>query len=195
MIPLPPTPLTVALGLSFALQMALGREDPNGFKPKFEPIWQKAIWDALWVRFMLLGANGVLVLGLDHAHLIPLLLATSLVDTLSYPVIAQFALQVSGMAGKFPLFIMCMTLVGNLRIILVIAALLATGGAGNMAGLLLLAAIGVWMIWATWLVASRSLGYSGWLGFLFVLLMMFTEILNAGIFLTFVHPLTLGGQG
>ena len=188
MIPSPPTPASIVMGLSLALRMALGQEEPDRFKAKFEKMWSKAVWEALWFRLMLLVANGTLMVGLDHVNLIPLLVVVALVDTLSYPVVSHFALQAINMAERFPLFILSVTLVGNLRIILIMTALLSTGG-GGVAGNTILLAVAVWMIWAAWFAASRSLGRKGWLGVGMLVLMMFTEVLNALVILTFVHPL------
>lgn len=192
MIPSPPTPASIVMGLSLALRMALGQEEPGRLKTRFEKMWGKAVWEALWFRLILLVANGTLMVGLDHLNLIPLLVVVALVDTLSYPVVSHFALQAIGMAERFPLFILSMTLVGNLRIILIMTTLLATGGGSGMAGNIIMLAVAVWMIWAAWFAASRSLGRKGWLGAGMLVLMMFTEILNALVILTFVQPLADG---
>ena len=189
MIPSPPTPTTVVMAISLALQMALGRQEPKQFKSRFETIGAKEIWDSLWVRLILLMANGVLVLGLDRLDLLPLLAAVALVDTLSYPVVSQFTLQAIGMANRFPLFILAITWIGNLRIILLMAALHLAGGGQSTAGTLVLTGVALWMLWATWSVASQTLGRRGWLGVGMLVLMMSVELVNALLVATFVHPL------
>ena len=183
----PPRPLMVLLGFTLAVRMAVRKDDPSVVTPT-----PKKVWDALWIRFFLLMASGMAMLGMDNANLIPLLLATVMVDTLSYPVISQFTLKQIGLAERFPLFIMCMTWIGNLRIILMLTGLFATGAGENLVGAFILAVLAVWMLWATWWVAARSLGNRGWLGGGMLVLMMFTEFLNAMVMLTFIQPQMAG---
>ena len=164
--------------------MAVRKGHPDQLDPT-----PKAIWDSLWLRFLLLTANGTLVVGWDQSSLIPLLAVVALVDTLSYPVVSQITLHLVGMAARFPLFILSVTWIGNLRVLLLMMLLLMAGGGENMGGNLLLAAVAFWLIWATWSVAALSLGGRGWLGAGMVVLMMFVELVNALIIITFVHPL------
>ena len=189
MIPLPPSPFSMVMGIAYALRLAIGRGHGDFTKPS-----AKAVWDALWFRFLLIAANGMLVVGFDHANAIPLLLAVALCDTLFYPVLSHFTLQAIGMSGRFPLFIMAMTWFGNLRIILLMVILLALGGGQNPLGTTVLVVVGFWLVWATWSIASRSLGDRGWLGVGMLMLMMFAEILNAGVVVSFVHPLVAGAE-
>lgn len=193
MIPLPPSLSTVVTGIAYALRLAspirrmrkkLDEPDPTA----------KAIWDSLWFRFLLVVVNGLAVLDIDNAGLIPLLVIVALVDTLSYPVISHIVLQFTSLAGRFQPFILAVTWVGNLRIILMMVALFGTGGVENVGGNLLLVLIAFWMIWATWSAATRGLNGNGWAGAGMLILMMALEFLNAMVVISFVHPLVAAGQ-
>ena len=184
MIPSPPSPSTIISGIAHALRMAVLKGHPEQLDPT-----PKAIWDSLWLRFMLLTATGTLVLSSDQISLVPLLAVVALVDTLSYPVVSQITLNHIGMAGRFPLFILSVTWIGNLRVILMMVILMIAGGIQTSGGTLLIVATAFWLLWATWSVAALSLGGRGWLGAGMVVLMMFVELTNALIFDAFVHPL------
>lgn len=188
MIPSLPSFATIVTGVSYALRMALRQAQPAMLLPT-----SKAIWDALWFRFLLVLGNGIVMLGFDHAAVFPLLALIALVDTLSYPVISQFALQLAGYGKRFPLFILAMTWIGNLRVMILMVVLLSTGG-DSVIGNFALFVVALWMIWATWSVASQSLGNKGLAGAGMVILMMVVEMINASVIIQFIHPLVGAGQ-
>lgn len=171
-------------GIAYAMRLATRQGEPAELAPE-----TKAIWDALWFRFMLVTANGVAMLGMDHFGLIPLLVALALVDTLSYPVVSQIVLRLAGMADRFPVFLLSMSWIGNLRVMLMMTVLLVFGGGEGMGGNAVLAMVAVWMIWAAWSVASRSLGGKGLAGAGMLVLLMVVEVVNASIVVNVIRPL------
>ena len=183
MIPPLPTPSTVVDGITYALRMAIRQGEPGQLEPT-----NRAIWDALWFRFFLIFANSIVMLGMDHAWLIPLLGVIALVDTLSFPVISHFVLQLTGLTGRFPLFILATTWIGNLRVIILFLMLMILGS-DSLGGNFLLLVVAIWMIWAAWSVATRSLGQGGFAGAGMVILMMVVEVMNASVIIGMIHPL------
>ena len=190
MIPAPPGFGTIISGITYGLNLALRRVDPAS--PTAIRQAPDAIWDALWFRFLVTLLNGALILGLDNlsAMVLPGLLA--LVDALSFPVISQLVISRLGLMGRFVPFILSVTWVGNLRIVVLMTVMLVFGpisAVGIGAGNIVLMAVALWLVWATWSAATLSLGRSGWLGAAMVILMMAVEMINGMLIVTFIHPM------
>ena len=192
MILRPPAPGAIISGLVYGLKIALRRGTPQDISPT-----TGAIQDALWFRYMLTLFNGVLVLGFsDYGGLI-MLAALGLIDVLSYPVASHFVLRLMLLERFFPQFILAVTWVGNLRIIVLMTAILMAGSASVPSFSLIVFPFAIWMIWATWSAAARSIENRGWLGGGMLVLMMLVELINWFLFVSFLHPLPvdLGQSG
>ena len=184
MIPLPPSPKIIIDGITYALKMSLRQTHPSAMPPTTE-----AIWHALWVRFALIILNSTIMLEERSFALFAMLIPIAVIDVLSYPVVSHFALLTSGNEKRFPLFILAMTWIGNLRVIILMTTLLIIGIENPGGGIFLLLAVGMWMLWATWSVATISLNHKALAGVGMIALMMVVEILNANILIRFVLPL------
>lgn len=185
MIPSPPSIAAIVDGMAYSIRMATRQSQPAAMLPT-----PTAIWDALWFRFILVLLNGIVMLGWGNLHVLPLLAVIGLVDTLSYPVVSQYVLQLTGLGRQFQQFILSVTWIGNLRVILLMAILLGTSGTSVIGNFLLFVAA-IWMIWATWTVAAASLGDKKLAAVGAVLLMMVLEMINASVIINMIHPLVV----
>jgi len=189
MIPSPPGFGAVISGMTYGLNIALRRVDPAD--PAAIGQHVGAIWDALWFRFLITFLNGALILGLSNFSMIALLGLLALIDALSFPVISQLVIGRMGLMPRLIPFLLSVTWVGNLRIVVLMTVMLMFGpisAVGLGAGNLILLAVALWLIWATWSAATLSLGRSGWLGAAMVILMMAVEMINGMLIVTFIHP-------
>ncbi|XDZ65309.1 hypothetical protein AB8880_10305 [Alphaproteobacteria bacterium LSUCC0684] len=190
MIPAPPGFGSIITGMTYGLNLALRRIDPANTGAISQT--PGAIWDALWFRFLVTLLNGALILGLGNVSAIVLLGLLALVDALSFPVISQVVIARLGLMPRFVPFILSLTWVGNLRIVVLMTVMLAFGpisAVGMGPGNIILLAVALWLIWATWSAATLSLGRSGWLGAAMVVLMMAVEMINGMLIVTFIHPM------
>ena len=51
----------------------------------------------------------------------------------------------------------------------------------------------IWMIWASWSVATKSIGRGGWVGAGMVFLALILEMLLGAMIITFIHPTGMAG--
>lgn len=188
MIPAPPGLGAIINGLTYALKLSTRRAEPQSMAPV-----DSAIWDALWFRYLITLLNGGLILGLGHMSAVAMLAVLALVDTLSYPVVSHFVLKLMQRDRFFPQFILAMTWVGNLRVLILMMVILFLGQMDMAKASLYMFPFAIWMIWATWSAATRSIENKGWLGAGMVILMMMLEMVNGVLIITFLHPLLVQG--
>ncbi len=185
MISRPPGFSAIVSGISYALSLALRKVEPS---PKAHPNGPIAIAQALWFRYMVTVLNGVVILGFDKVTALVLFFLISAIDTLSYPVVSHAVLHKAGMARVYPTFITAFTWVGNLRVLLLMTISLLTVGLGVESMQIIMLPFAIWMIWASWSVATHALGRGGWAGAGMVFLALVLEMLLGALILTFIHP-------
>ena len=185
MIAGPPGFSAIISGISYGLSLAIRKVEPG---PDAHPNGPIAISQAIWFRFMITVLNGVVILGFDKMTALVLFIFISAIDTLSYPVVSHAILHRSGLGKLYPTFITSFTWVGNLRVLILmtISLLTVSLGAENMQ--LIMFPFAIWMIWASWSAATRSLGRGGWAGAGMVFLALVLEMLLGAMILTFIHP-------
>ena len=187
MIPPLPSISTIIDGMTYAIRMAFGQARPEDMPPE-----TKAIWDALWVRYILTLLSNLIVLESNHLTLFALMLPAALIDTLLYPVVSHFCLERTQYANRFPQFILAMTWIGNLSMIIMMTLIALFGNTDTTPvgfGGFLLVIAAIWMIWVTWSVATASLDNRKFLGVMMIVLMMIVQIINALIVFGIAHPL------
>ena len=187
MISGPPGFSAIITGISYALNLSLKRVNPT---PEAHPNSPTAISQAIWFRFLITVLNGVVILGFDQLSAVILFILISAIDTLSYPVVSHIVLHRSGLGKIYPSFITGFTWVGNLRVLMLmtISLLTVSLGAENMQ--LIMFPFAIWMIWASWSVATRAIGRGGWVGAGMVFLALILEMLLGAMIITFIHPVT-----
>ncbi|MGC6485676.1 MAG: hypothetical protein ACON4P_08415 [Candidatus Puniceispirillales bacterium] len=188
MIPTPPGLGAIVAGLTYALQLSIRRTEPQSMAPD-----SRAIWDALWFRYMLTLLNGGLILGLSNGGAVAMLAVLGLVDTLSYPVVSQIVIRQMRLDRFFPQFILAVTWVGNLRVMILMMVILFLGQMDMATASIYMFPFAIWMIWATWSAATRSVENKGWVGAGMVVLMMLLEMVNGMLIISFLHPLLVQG--
>ena len=188
MIPTPPGLAAIVGGLTYAMQLSVRRCEPSAMPPS-----AVAIWDALWFRYMLTLLNGGLILGLGNMGAALMLAVLGLVDVLSYPVVSHFVLRQMQLDRHYTQFILAVTWVGNLRVMILMMIILMTTPVGLGTSTIFMFPFAIWMIWATWSAATRSIENRGWVGAGMVLLLMILEMINGTMIITFLHPLLVQG--
>lgn len=188
MIPTPPGLGAIVNGLAYGLKLAIRRGEPQDMQPH-----PGAVWDALWFRYMLTLLNGGLILGLGNYSAVLMLAVLGLVDVLSYPVVSHFVLRQMQLDRFFPQFALAVTWVGNLRVMILMMIILVTSPAATASATLIMFPFAIWMIWATWSAATRSIESRGWVGAGMVVLMMILEMINGMMIISFLHPLLVQG--
>ena len=185
MISGPPGFSTIITGLSYAFNLSLRKVNPTSDTHPNNPV---AISQAIWFRFMISVLNGVVVLGFGKLTTLILFILIAAIDTLSYPVVSHTVLHRSGLGKVYPSFITGFTWVGNLRILMMMTIVLLTSSFGVEHMQPIMFAFAIWMIWASWSVATITIGRGGWVGAGMVFLALILEVLLGAIILTFIHP-------
>ncbi len=186
---IPPTPsLTETItgvrdGIIFGFRLSLRRASPND-----HPNNAAAIWHALWFRFLITVLNGVFVLGFDMMAAIFIFVLVSAIDTLIYPNASYAVMNRTGLGASFPRFITAYTWLGNFKIVLLMAISILASSFGGTVVQMVLFPFALWMIWASWSVATASLGRGGLAGAGMVFLALMLELLIAGLIITFIQP-------
>jgi hypothetical protein len=112
----------------------------------------------------------------------------SAISVLSYPVASQAVLYRSGLSEAYPSFITGFVWVGNLRVFLLTMINMLSGIFGPENLLIVMFPFAIWMIWASWSVATLALGRGGWVGAGMVLLALVLEMLLGVLFIIFILP-------
>ena len=190
MISGPPGFSAIVTGISYALSLATRRVEPSADAHPNGPV---AISQAIWFRFMITVLNGVVILGFDNVVGLVLFFLIAAIDTMSYPVVSHLVLAKSGLGKTYPNFITGFTWVGNLRVLILmtISLLTVSLGAENMQ--IIMFPFAIWMIWASWSVATKSIGRGGWIGAGMVFLALILEMLLGAMIITFIHPTGMEG--
>lgn len=182
----PPGFSAIIAGMTYGLRLALRQVDPADTDA--HPNGPAAIAQALWFRYLITALNGVLVLSFDQTAAILLFLLISVIDTFAYPVVSHGVLYRAGLGPRYPSFITAYTWVGNLRILLLMSVSLLTASFGTQELQIALFPFALWMIWASWSVATHSLKRGGWVGAGMVFLGLILEMLLGALIITFIHP-------
>ena len=190
MISGPPGFSAIVTGISYALSLATKRVEPSAEAHPNGPV---AISQAIWFRFLITILNGVVILGFDNAFALVLFFMISAIDTLSYPVVSHVVLYRSGLGKVYPNFITGFTWVGNLRVLMLMTISLLTISLGVESMQIIMFPFAIWMIWASWSVATRAIGRGGWAGAGMVLLALVLEMLLGALIITFIHPTAVTG--
>lgn len=186
MISGPPGFSAILNGITYGFELSLRRTDPNDASA--HPNGPVAIAQAIWFRFMITVLNGSLIMGFTDASGIAMFMLVILIDTLAYPVVSHAILYQNGMGARFPSFITAYTWVGNLRVLLVMTLSLLSSFVGAPQLQIMLLPIGLWMIWASWSVATHTLQRGGLAGAGMVVLSMVLEVIILMAMLAFINP-------
>ncbi|MCE2517349.1 MAG: hypothetical protein J4F41_05800 [Alphaproteobacteria bacterium] len=186
MISGPPGFSAILNGITYGFELALRKVDPND--ASIHPNGPVAINQAIWFRFMITVLNGSLVMGFTSVSSVMMFVMVVLIDTLAYPVVSHAILFQNGMGARFPSFITSYTWVGNLRVLLVMTLTLLSSFLGTPQLQIMLLPIGLWMIWASWSVATLSLQRGGLAGAGMVVLSMLLEVIILMAMLVFINP-------
>jgi hypothetical protein len=184
MIPAPPGFGAIITGISYGLKLAIRQVHP--LDSSAHPQDARAVWQALWFRFLVTMFNGALVLGVFQASTLTFFALISIIDTLAFPVVSHAVIARMGNAERFPAFITAFTWVGNLRVLLMMTIVLMAGFMDAHSMQLLIFPFALWMIWASWSVASQTL-LGGWKGAGMVILAMIFEMITGFLIITYIH--------
>jgi hypothetical protein len=153
---------TIFNGISYGMRLALQQVDHRNPGHANDP---EAIMQALWFRFIIAMLNGIIAVGIySPVAVIVTFTLIIIIDTLAYPVVSHFALTRAGLEARFPQFITAYTWLGNFRILLVVTIFFVSHAVNAPRLQLAVVPIGFWMIWASWSVATHSIGRGGWVG-------------------------------
>jgi len=186
MIPAPPGFGAIITGIAYGLKLSVRQVHP--LDTAAHPQDARAVWQALWFRFLVTMFNGALVMGVFQASTLTTFALISIIDTLAFPVVSQAVLSRMGIKERFPSFITAFTWVGNLRILLMMTITLLAGFMDANSLQLLIFPFALWMIWASWSVANHSL-LSGWKGAGMVILAMIFEMITGILIITYIHQI------
>ena len=182
----PPGFSAIVDGVTYGLRLALRKVNPNDATA--HPSTPEAVAQAVWFRFMINALNGLIVIGIGGMSILIVFIFISLIDALLYPNISHAILARTSMRGKFLSFITAFTWVGNLRILLLMTVSLVGATFTQSNSLLILFPFAVWMIWASWSVATASLERGGWVGAGMVVLGFIVEMFIGAITISYLHP-------
>lgn len=174
----------IAKGLGYGWQLALKQTDPSDDAP--HPATSRAIIQALWFKAIIAMVNTSISVPFEHLLTLMTLLLIIIVDTLAYPVISHQVLRRIELEERFPRFITAYTWLGNLRVLMVLGLIFLSSVAPRV--MILVVPISLWMLWAAWFVASKSLGRGGWLGAGMVGLAILLELLLTLITISIINP-------
>lgn len=173
MIPPPPEPKAIAAGLVYGFRLATATAVAGN--PKAHPQTVTAAWQALWVYWLMALISGVFVIGVETSLLALLrLVVISVVSTLLFPVVSYSVIAWLGRVARYPAFIIAVTWLNifSQLVLLTLLHLLAPVAAENATPRHILAAVAIWLLWATWRAAAQSLAAGAWVGLLMVLVML-----------------------
>ena len=182
----PPGFSAIVDGVTYGLRLALRKADPNDASA--HPSTPEAVAQAIWFRFMINALNGVIVIGFSGMSILLLFIFISVIDALLYPNISHAVLSRTSLRGKFPSFITAFTWVGNLRVILLMTVSLIGTGFAGVGGQIILLPFAIWMIWASWSVATVSLQRGGWVGAGMVMLGFVAEMFIGMMTISYINP-------
>ena len=175
MFPPPPNLAKILHGLHYGLRVATAqiKAGDEADHPQDVP----AIWDALWAHWLISLVIGVPMLGLWAVPSALLSFAVlSLLITMLYPLASYYAVQGFGLSHRYPPFIITMTWLNNFREVFALVLFVSVNILPTSAILFVLAPVAIWILWAFWRGATQSLGASGWVGFLMLVLLLTVQM-------------------
>jgi hypothetical protein len=186
MISGPPGITNIVRGITYAINLSVRRVHPNS---DAHPSDSAAIAQAIWFRYIITVLSVALVLDFDPASTFILILLIYAIDALSYPVVSHIVLHRAGLGKVFPSFITAFTWLGNLRVLLgMILGQLSSILSVEENILIIMFPLAIWMIWASWSVATLALGRGGWAGAGMVLLALVLEMVLTAMIVIYVLP-------
>ena len=152
----PPGIFRILHGFGYAFGLATAQITAGDSKAHPQNI--AAVWQALWVSWLLILLAGwladIVSFGLGFLGFT----IVALIITLIYPVVSFNVVNFLGERQRYPSFIIAMTWLNNLRQVLVLALAHALSPMNATMARWLLLPVAIWMLWALWRVASQSLG-------------------------------------